>query len=69
MRFFHVLVCAGLLSGCASYKALLVNKDGNEMVCQGESTGILFPHIVAKDKFDKCVKEAESKGYKVKSQE
>lgn len=69
MRFLLLTVWLSVLGGCASSHAILANSEGQELVCQVESFGILFPHVAAKDKFDKCVKDAQLKGYKIKSQD
>jgi len=69
MQKLITMLLLNLLTACASSHAVLVNDEGQELVCDVESFGILFPHLAANKKFDKCVKEAETKGYKIKTQE
>jgi len=65
MRYFLMFFLLFFIAACANPHAVLVNQDGNELVCQAESFGI-SGSIHANMAFDKCVEEAQSKGYKLK---
>lgn len=69
MQNLLIVLLLGLLAGCASSHAVLMNDEGQELVCDVESFGILFPHLAANKKFEQCVKDAESRGYKIKTQD
>lgn len=51
------------LSGCASHQTVLKNDKGNTATCKAEGFGIISS-MMAKDNFDRCVQDANAKGYK-----
>jgi hypothetical protein len=63
MKKLLVLVLVTILTGCANHRAVLTNKEGVSSLCHAEGYG-LFPAMWAKEDFDKCVKEANARGYK-----
>lgn len=70
MRAHAILLSAVLpatiaLSGCITEKTVLTNAQGQTVTCQAKGhVGIVSPIRVHMQQ-DHCVKQAESKGYKV----
>ena len=69
VRILLIVLLPLLFAACSTYHAVLVNQENQELICHSEGVGIIIPHIQAHDTFDKCVKDAQMKGYKIKTQE
>lgn len=63
-----ILLSTCTLSGCVSFRAVLVNEKGEYLTCANTSAGITGS-IVAQIKYDNCVKNAKEKGYRIESQQ
>ena len=69
MRILLIFLLLPLFAACSTYHAVLVNKDNQELICHSEGAGIIMiPLLKAHDAFDKCIKDAQSKGYTIKTQ-
>lgn len=64
MRYLSVLL---LLSACVSPHAVLVHPDGREVTCQAFGFG-LVTGVMANNRYETCVSEAQREGFKFKSQ-
>jgi hypothetical protein len=54
-------------SGCASERAVLVNSRGEELTCETSGSGF-FGAISVRNQQEKCVSDAEKRGYHLKEQ-
>jgi hypothetical protein len=61
-----LLVAIGLLlAGCASERTVLVNSQGDQLTCETGGAGF-FGAVSVANQQDKCVADAEQRGYRVK---
>jgi hypothetical protein len=62
------LFCVVLaLAGCASQRAVLVNAQGEEATCETSGSGF-FGAVSVTNQQDKCIAEAEKRGYHLQEQ-
>jgi hypothetical protein len=54
-----------LLGGCASERTVLVNSQGEQLTCETGGAGF-FGAVSVANQQDKCVADAEQRGYRVK---
>jgi hypothetical protein len=64
LLFFWILFD---VAGCISQRTVLVNERGEETTCEITGWGA-FPALVASNKQNECIAEAERRGYHVKEQ-
>ena len=63
------LFCATLtLGGCATERALLVNNQGDELKCETGGSGF-FGSVSVHNQQEKCIADAEKRGYRLKQQQ
>ncbi len=67
MRYALLFFTAFGLAGCVTQRAVLVNDRGEEMTCETTASGI-FPSLVISSKQQKCISEAERRGYRLKEE-
>jgi hypothetical protein len=61
-----LLVAIGLLlAACASERTVLVNSQGDQLTCETGGAGF-FGAVSVANQQDKCVADAEQRGYRVK---
>lgn len=68
MRYLLFFCVALNAAGCISQRAILVNDRGEELTCEISGWGA-FPALVASNKQNECIAEAERRGYHVKEQD
>ncbi|MBV8665448.1 MAG: hypothetical protein JO269_03095 [Burkholderiaceae bacterium] len=64
MKRLIITFVAVTLTGCASYKQTLTNAQGQSITCEASGHAGIVTGQYLKEGFDKCVSEAENKGYK-----
>jgi hypothetical protein len=65
MRYVLFFCLALTVEGCTMGRAVLVNEQGQEMTCEVTGWGA-FPSLVASNKQNECIAEAEKRGYHLK---
>jgi len=66
MRGAFLLILIGLcLAGCATERTVLVNSQGDQMTCETGGAGF-FGSISVANQQNKCIADAEQRGYRVK---
>ena len=55
------------LAGCATERAVLVNDQGEELTCETSGAGF-FGSVSVHNQQEKCIAEAEKRGYRLKEQ-
>ena len=69
MRILLIALVLPLFAACSTYHAVLVNQENQELICHSEGAGlIIIPLIQAHNAFENCIKDAQSKGYSIKTQ-
>jgi hypothetical protein len=53
------------LVGCATERAVLVNRQGEELTCETAGAGF-FGSISVHNQQQKCISDAEKRGYRLK---
>jgi hypothetical protein len=53
------------LAGCATERAVLVNSQGEELTCETSGYGF-FGSVSVHNQHEKCIAEAEKRGYRLK---
>lgn len=59
-----ITILVSLLTGCISPSATLSSASGKKLECSSSGFGLIFGEM-AKSEFNKCVTEAQMKGYKI----
>lgn len=63
-----LLFCIVLaLAGCATDRAVLVNDQGDQLTCETSGAGF-FGSVSVHNQHEKCIAEAEKRGYRLKEQ-
>jgi hypothetical protein len=63
-----VFICLMVtFGGCVSQRAVLVNNRGEELTCETSGSGF-FGSISVRNQQEKCVSDAEKRGYRLKEQ-
>jgi hypothetical protein len=55
------------LAGCATERAVLVNSQGEQLTCETSGAGF-FGSVSVHNQQEKCIAEAEKRGYRLKEQ-
>jgi hypothetical protein len=55
------------LAGCATERAVLVNSQGEQLTCETSGAGF-FGSVSVHNQHEKCIAEAEKRGYRLKEQ-
>jgi uncharacterized protein YcfL len=66
MRIIIVILAVLSTVSCVSKQATLVNDQGQEVVCDASGFGIISG-TMAKNEFNRCVSDAQTKGFKVRT--
>jgi hypothetical protein len=64
IRLIAILFLSSTLSACVSPSATLSNSTGQTMKCSAFGFGLITGEM-AKSRFNNCVENAQSKGYKL----
>ncbi len=67
MRHILLLVALVSLTSCVSPNAVLVNEEGQKVICQATGFGIISG-TMANNRYEACVSEAQMRGYKFETQ-
>ena len=54
-----------VLAGCAAERAVLVNSRGEELTCETSGAGF-FGSVSVHNQQEKCIADAEKRGYRLK---
>jgi len=65
MRAGFLLVVGLSLAGCATERTILVNSQGEQVTCETGGAGF-FGAVSVANQQEKCVADAEKRGYHVK---
>jgi hypothetical protein len=65
MRAMFAAFLMATFAGCASQRAVLVNERGEEITCETGGSGF-FGAISVRNQQEKCVSDAEKRGYRLK---
>ena len=65
MRALIFLCLVLVLVSCASQRTVLVNNQGEELTCETQGYGF-FGSVSVNSQQEKCVSDAQQKGYRLK---
>jgi len=65
MRYLFVVCVVSALAGCATERTILVNAQGEQLTCETDGAGF-FGAVSVHNQQDKCISDAEKRGYRVK---
>lgn len=67
MKKVVVIVLVLILAGCVNPRAVLVNDQGQEVICEAAGFGIISGTL-ANNRYQECVSEAQMRGFRFKEQ-
>jgi hypothetical protein len=65
MRVIFLVGLISILAGCSTERTILVNSQGDLLTCETTGQGF-FGAISVRNQQQKCVSDAEKRGYRVK---
>jgi hypothetical protein len=68
MRTMAVVYFLSILAGCVNQRTVFVNDQGERLTCEASGFG-LFGSIMADSRYDKCVSEAKTRGYRLEKEQ